>query len=71
VATTAVLAGGNYDRHTLYIEPTLITDLTTKAAIMNDEIFGPLVGSATAVWAATIKYPPFGGKLKWFKMFMR
>lgn len=38
-----ILAGGNYDRHTMYIEPTLITDLTSDAAIMHDEIFGPLL----------------------------
>jgi len=38
-----ILSGGNYDPHTLYIEPTLITDLTSDAAIMQDEIFGPLL----------------------------
>ena len=38
-----ILAGGNYDRHTLYIAPTLITNLAHDAAIMRDEIFGPLL----------------------------
>ena len=38
-----ILSGGNYDPHTLYIEPTLITDLTSDAAIMREEIFGPLL----------------------------
>ncbi|HEV2478789.1 MAG TPA: aldehyde dehydrogenase [Puia sp.] len=38
-----ILSGGNYDLQTLYIEPTLITNLTSDAAIMQGEIFGPLL----------------------------
>jgi aldehyde dehydrogenase (NAD+) len=38
-----ILSGGNSDRQTLYIGPTLITDLAPDAAIMHDEIFGPIL----------------------------
>ena len=38
-----ILAGGNYDQQTLYIAPTLLTNLSPDAAIMRDEIFGPLL----------------------------
>jgi len=35
--------GGKYDKSKLYIEPTIITDVTTGSAIMQEEIFGPLL----------------------------
>ena len=38
-----ILTGGNYDQQTLYIAPTLLTNLSSDAAIMRDEIFGPLL----------------------------
>jgi aldehyde dehydrogenase (NAD+) len=38
-----VLCGGRYDRETLYIEPTLLTDIDPGASLMQEEIFGPLL----------------------------
>jgi aldehyde dehydrogenase (NAD+) len=38
-----VIAGGHSNRDTLRIEPTVLTDITANAAIMQEEIFGPLL----------------------------
>jgi aldehyde dehydrogenase (NAD+) len=38
-----VLHGGRYDREKLFIEPTLITDVSPEASVMQDEIFGPVL----------------------------
>ncbi|WP_078498198.1 aldehyde dehydrogenase [Paenibacillus selenitireducens] len=38
-----VIAGGHSNRDTLRIEPTILTDITANAAIMQEEIFGPLL----------------------------
>lgn len=38
-----ILYGGDHDRERLYIQPTIITLEHAKAAIMNEEIFGPLL----------------------------
>jgi len=38
-----IVSGGNADRKNLYIEPTLFTDLDWDSALMEDEIFGPLL----------------------------
>jgi aldehyde dehydrogenase (NAD+) len=38
-----VLAGGGYDAATLHIEPTLLEEVPLAAAIMEEEIFGPLL----------------------------
>ena len=35
--------GGNYDRNTLKIEPTILDHINYKDAIMQEEIFGPLL----------------------------
>lgn len=35
--------GGRSDRSKLFIEPTIITGIQTGAAVMNDEIFGPVL----------------------------
>lgn len=35
--------GGRYNRETLYIEPTLVTDISPTAPLMQDEIFGPVL----------------------------
>ena len=35
--------GGDHDRETLYIGPTLLTDVDPAAAVMQAEIFGPLL----------------------------
>ncbi|RYY66477.1 MAG: aldehyde dehydrogenase family protein [Chitinophagaceae bacterium] len=43
LAEGTVLFGGKSDAATLYIEPTLIGDLPADAAIMGEEIFGPLL----------------------------
>lgn len=37
-----LIYGGNYDRDSLYIEPTLIDNATWQDASMEDEIFGPI-----------------------------
>lgn len=38
-----IVCGGNSDRSKLYIEPTIITDVSLDAAIMKEEIFGPIL----------------------------
>jgi len=38
-----VIYGGQSDRKNLYISPTLITDIEPDAALMRDEIFGPIL----------------------------
>ncbi|OWM73494.1 aldehyde dehydrogenase family 3 member F1-like isoform X1 [Punica granatum] len=39
----SIVHGGSMDEDSLYIEPTILLDPPTKAAIMVDEIFGPLL----------------------------
>jgi aldehyde dehydrogenase (NAD+) len=38
-----LLHGGKQNRDTLYIEPTLLTDISTGASVMEEEIFGPVL----------------------------
>lgn len=38
-----VVIGGNSDRHTLQIEPTVIDNVSLKDAVMQEEIFGPVL----------------------------
>ncbi|MEO6836894.1 MAG: aldehyde dehydrogenase [Ginsengibacter sp.] len=38
-----IVAGGKYDRSTLYIEPTILKNIPADAPIMNEEIFGPIL----------------------------
>ena len=38
-----IIHGGKTDKTKLYIEPTLITDVSVDNAIMRDEIFGPIL----------------------------
>ena len=38
-----VVHGGKTDKNKLYIEPTLMTDVSVDNAIMRDEIFGPIL----------------------------
>jgi aldehyde dehydrogenase (NAD+) len=38
-----VIYGGQSDRHKLFIAPTLIMDIEPDAALMRDEIFGPIL----------------------------
>ena len=38
-----LLTGGKTDRSTLYIEPTLLTDVDAESNIMKEEIFGPIL----------------------------
>jgi aldehyde dehydrogenase (NAD+) len=38
-----IIHGGKYNLHSLYIEPTIIEDLLPGAALMKDEIFGPIL----------------------------
>ncbi|MES5895244.1 MULTISPECIES: aldehyde dehydrogenase [Bacillus cereus group] len=35
--------GGNYKKETLQIEPTVLTSVTWESAVMEDEIFGPIL----------------------------
>ena len=38
-----IAVGGRYDKAQRYIEPTVLTDVSTDSKIMQDEIFGPLL----------------------------
>jgi aldehyde dehydrogenase (NAD+) len=38
-----IACGGRSDRSELYIEPTLVVDVTAKDAVMQEEIFGPIL----------------------------
>lgn len=38
-----IVAGGNNNRESLYIEPTLLTDLSWDSPVMQNEIFGPIL----------------------------
>ncbi|MCR6719376.1 MAG: aldehyde dehydrogenase family protein [Chitinophagaceae bacterium] len=38
-----IVAGGGCDRNTLYIEPTILTDVAWDNPVMQEEIFGPLL----------------------------
>lgn len=38
-----IVCGGNSNRSKLYVEPTIITDVSLDAAIMKEEIFGPIL----------------------------
>jgi len=37
-----IVGGGKHDREKLFIEPTLITDLSMESPLMKEEIFGPI-----------------------------
>jgi aldehyde dehydrogenase (NAD+) len=38
-----IVYGGSYDASTLFIEPTLLTEVSPEAPVMQEEIFGPLL----------------------------
>jgi aldehyde dehydrogenase (NAD+) len=38
-----IVTGGNYDRGSLFIEPTILKNIKDDAAIMKEEIFGPIL----------------------------
>ena len=43
VRGATVAEGGNADQHQCYVEPTILTDVPAGAAILEEEIFGPLL----------------------------
>lgn len=43
IDSTKVFYGGNYDREMLYIEPTILDNVTWDDRVMEDEIFGPIL----------------------------
>lgn len=43
VKSSKVVCGGKYDRSTLRIEPTLMDNVTFEDAVMQEEIFGPIL----------------------------
>ena len=38
-----IVQGGRVDKEKLFIEPTILTDVSPEAAVMKDEIFGPVL----------------------------
>lgn len=38
-----IVAGGKHDRSSLFIEPTILKNISSDAAIMKEEIFGPIL----------------------------
>jgi aldehyde dehydrogenase (NAD+) len=38
-----IIMGGRFDRNNLYIEPTIMEEVSLDSAIMKDEIFGPIL----------------------------
>ena len=38
-----LLFGGSYDQSRLFIEPTLLEDISFEASLMEEEIFGPIL----------------------------
>ncbi|KAK3835454.1 MAG: aldehyde dehydrogenase, dimeric NADP-preferring [Linnemannia gamsii] len=47
-AENKVVFGGNSDAENLYIEPTIVTGVSLKDTIMQDEIFGPILPIITS-----------------------
>ncbi|KAG9063690.1 aldehyde dehydrogenase 3, member A2 [Linnemannia hyalina] len=47
-AENKVVYGGNSDAENLYIEPTIVTGVSLKDTIMQDEIFGPILPIVTS-----------------------
>ncbi|KAG0271011.1 aldehyde dehydrogenase 3, member A2, partial [Linnemannia exigua] len=47
-AENKVVYGGNADVETLFIEPTIVTGVSLKDTIMQDEIFGPILPIVTS-----------------------
>ncbi|MEI2740624.1 MAG: aldehyde dehydrogenase [Chitinophagaceae bacterium] len=43
LSTGTRIYGGRTDKEKLFIEPTIITDVPVESAVMNDEIFGPVL----------------------------
>lgn len=43
LSTGTKICGGRTDKEKLFIEPTIITDVPVESAVMNDEIFGPVL----------------------------
>lgn len=39
----SIITGGQYNREDLYIAPTVLSDIQENAAVMQDEIFGPIL----------------------------
>ncbi len=39
----SIIHGGKYDREKLYIEPTIVENISTDSPIMKEEIFGPIL----------------------------
>ncbi len=40
---SAILSGGSFDAETLYIEPTILDDVSWEDPVMQEEIFGPIL----------------------------
>src|SRR6185437_6152663 len=43
LAEGEIISGGNHDRASLFIEPTILQNISSDASIMKDEIFGPIL----------------------------
>ncbi|MBM3415045.1 MAG: aldehyde dehydrogenase [Bacteroidetes bacterium] len=57
-----IVCGGRTDKEKLFIEPTILTDISTDAPVMQDEIFGPVLpvisfGTSAEAKAEIDKHP--------------
>ena len=55
LSTGTKIFGGRTDKEKLFIEPTILTDVPLDSAVMNDEIFGPVLPIITFDTSNSIK----------------
>jgi aldehyde dehydrogenase (NAD+) len=65
-----ILAGGRTDRSKLYIEPTLMDNVSLDSSLMNDEIFGPYFLLLAMQTGKKQKQSLPGIRTRWLSMFL-